>query len=62
MTEPQERPSGASAIFGPTVNAIFAPAKAFETLDARPILGIWPIVWVTVAMILFGVLNLSITQ
>lgn len=57
-----EGPRGAAAVFGPTVNAIFAPGKAFEALDARPILAIWPVIWVTVALGALSFVNLEITK
>lgn len=53
---------GAAAIFGPTLNAIFAPTQAFEALARRPLLACWPIFWVTVAMMLLGAANLDITR
>ena len=53
---------GAAAIFSPTLNAIFAPTKAFEALAQRPLLACWPILWVTVLMMALGAVNLDITR
>ena len=55
-------PRGVAAVFGPTLNAIFAPAKAFDVLAQRPVLAWWPILWVTVLMMMLGALNLDITR
>lgn len=55
-------PTGAAAVFGPTVNAIFAPGRAFEALDARPLLAIWPLVWTAVGMVLLAFWNLELTR
>ncbi len=53
---------GAAAVFSPTLNAIFAPTKAFEALAQRPLLACWPILWVTVLMMALGAVNLDITR
>jgi len=58
----QEGPTGAAAIFGPTINAIFAPQAAFDALLARPVLAVWPIIWVTLSAIVLGVLNTDVTR
>ncbi|NKB88029.1 MAG: hypothetical protein GKS06_07405 [Acidobacteria bacterium] len=55
-------PRGVAAIFGPTVNAIFAPQAAFETIAARPILAIWPVIWVTLSAVIMGLVNADITR
>lgn len=55
-------PTGAAAVFGPTVNAVLAPARAFEALDARPVLAVWPLVWTALGMVLLGIWNLEITR
>lgn len=59
---PQEPPRGAAAIFGPTVNAVFAPEKAFAALDARPLLAVWPMIWTVVGMIGLAVWNLDVSR
>lgn len=55
-------PTGVAAVFGPTANALFAPGRAFEALDARPVLGWWPLLWTAVGMVILGVWNLGITR
>jgi hypothetical protein len=55
-------PHGAAAVFGPTWNAIMAPQAAFEALVARPILAIWPLIWVTLGAVIMGVINSDITR
>lgn len=55
-------PTGLAAVFGPTINAIFAPQKAFEALRARPLLAIWPAVWVMVGAAIAGWMNVDITR
>lgn len=57
-----EAPSGAGAMFGPFLNAIFAPAEAFRALDAKPKLAFWVVLWVAVAGTVMAVINLPITQ
>lgn len=57
-----ETPSGLAAVFGPTVNAVVAPARAFEALDARPMLTLWPLLWTTLGMMLLGIWNLGVTR
>jgi len=58
----EEGPTGAAAIFGPTLNAIFAPQAAFEALLARPVLAIWPAIWVTLSAVALGILNTDVTR
>ena len=53
---------GVTAVIGPTLNAIFAPTKAFEALAQRPVLACWPIIWVTALMMVLGVVNFEITR
>jgi len=55
-------PRGAAAVFGPTINAIFAPQAAFDALVARPVLAVWPVIWVTLSAIVLGVLNTDVTR
>ncbi len=58
----QEGPTGVAAIFGPTINAILAPQDAFDALRARPVLAVWPAIWVTLSAVLLGVLNTDVTR
>jgi len=58
----EEGPTGAAAIFAPTINTIFAPQAAFDALLARPVLAVWPAIWVTVSAIVLGVLNTDVTR
>lgn len=60
--EEQGTPKGAAAIFAPTLNAVVAPAKAFATLDARPVLVIWPMLWTVVGMAGLAIWNMDITR
>ena len=53
---------GLTAVFGPTLNAIFAPTEAFGALAERPLLACWPLLWLTVLMMLLGVVNFEITR
>lgn len=55
-------PTGMAAVFGPTANAILAPGRAYEALDARPLLALWPLLWTTLGMVLLGLWNLEITR
>ncbi len=55
-------PRGTGAIFGPTLNAVIAPEKAFSALDARPVLAIWPMIWTVVGMMGLAFWNLEITR
>ena len=55
-------PRGAAAVFGPTINTIFAPQAAFDALKARPVLAIWPLIWVTLSAVVLGVLNTDVTR
>ncbi len=55
-------PRGAAAIFGPTINAIFAPQAAFDALLARPVLAVWSVIWVTLSAVVLGVLNTDVTR
>jgi hypothetical protein len=55
-------PRGAAAVFGPTVNAVMAPQAAFEALLARPVLAIWPLIWVSLGAVVMGVINSDITR
>jgi hypothetical protein len=57
-----EAPSGFAAIVGPTINVLFAPAKAWQALDAKPKLAIWIFVWVALVSTILGIWNLPITQ
>lgn len=57
-----DRPTGAAAIFGPTINAVFAPQAAFDALLKRPILAAWPVIWVTLGAAVMGVLNTDVTR
>lgn len=57
-----EVPRGAAAVFGPTIDAVLAPARAFATLDARPMLAVWPLLWTVAGMVLLGVWNLGVTR
>lgn len=64
MTDPAETleaPTGLAAVFGPTINAIFAPGRAFDALAARPLLAIWPLIWITLLAVLAGWLNVDLT-
>ena len=58
----EEGPRGAAAIFGPTINAILAPQAAFDALLARPVLAVWPFVWVTLSAVALGVLNTDVMR
>lgn len=55
-------PRGLAAVFGPTVNAIFAPAQAFEALEARPLLALWILLWVIVVMSAVSLLNVDVQR
>ena len=55
-------PSGLPAIFGPTVNAVFAPAAAYDTLDRRPSLAGWVMVWIIVGLMFAGWANMDVTR
>jgi len=56
-----EGPSGMAAFVGPTINAIVAPAKCWQVLDAKPKLAIWIFVWVALVSTILGIWNLPIT-
>ncbi len=58
---PTEGTTGLAAIVGPTINAIVAPAKCWQALDAKPKLAIWIFVWVAVIYTILGIWNLPIT-
>ncbi|HJO05241.1 MAG TPA: YIP1 family protein [Acidobacteriota bacterium] len=58
----EDLPRGAAAIFGPTLNAMFAPTKAFEVIAQRPVLACWPVLWVTALMVMLGAMNFEITR
>ena len=53
---------GMAAVFGPTVNAVFAPGRAFEVLESRPVLSAWILAWVVVGMIGMSFMNLDINR
>jgi hypothetical protein len=57
-----DAPSGFAAIVGPTINAVVAPAKCWQALDAKPKLAIWIFVWVALVSTALGIWNLPITQ
>ena len=57
-----EGPSGMAAFFGPTINAIVAPAQCWKALDAKPKLSIWMFVWVALISTILAVWNLPITK
>lgn len=60
--EPDDGPRGIAAVFGPTINGIIAPEKAFAALHARPVLTVWPLLWTVVGMIGLAVWNLEVTR
>lgn len=54
---------GAGArIFGPTINAIFAPSKAFDVLDKRPLACLWILLWVTGLLVGLAFVNLDVSK
>ena len=57
-----EGPSGIGAFLGPTINAVVAPAKCWEALDAKPKLAIWIYVWVALVSTALAIWNLPITR
>ncbi len=57
-----EGPGGMAAFVGPTINAIVAPAKCWEALDAKPKLSIWMFVWVALISTGLAIWNLPITR
>lgn len=61
VQEPQGS-RGAAAVFGPTLNAVFAPSRAFEALESRPRLSAWILVWVVVGLVGLSFMNLDINR
>lgn len=62
---PVQEPAGTrgiAAVFGPTVNAVFAPGRAFEVLESRPVLSAGILLWVVVGMIGLSFMNLDINR
>ena len=57
-----EGPRGAAAMFGPTLNAIIAPGKAYDALAQRPFLSLWILLWVTVSTTLLTFMNLDMQR
>jgi hypothetical protein len=55
-------PRGLAAVFGPAVNAIVAPGKAYDALAQRPLLSLWIVLWVTVAMTALTFANLDVQR
>ncbi|MFQ5743688.1 MAG: hypothetical protein ACE5HV_08890 [Acidobacteriota bacterium] len=56
------RVRGLGAIFGPTINALLAPSRCWQVLEARPVLSIWIVAWVSVVSTVLAFVNLPITK
>lgn len=57
-----DQPGMARKLFGPTLDAVVAPGRAFELLDERPKLAVWPLVWILAGMGLLGMWTLETTR
>lgn len=53
---------GVGAIFGPTISAIVAPARCWKSLEKRPVVAVWILVWVAAISLVLGHVNRPITQ
>ena len=53
---------GMNAVFGPTLNAIFAPSQSFATLKEKPLQALWVVLWVMVLTAVASVLSLDVTR
>lgn len=49
-------------VFGPTVDAVIAPGRAFDSLEDRPRRALWPLVWVLAGMVFLGLWTLDTTR
>ena len=61
VDEPEEL-RGVAAIFGPFVNALFAPGRAFDALQQRPMLALWILLWTMVSILLLSTQTVDITR
>lgn len=61
-TEASPGPHGLAAVFGPTIHAVIAPSKAFDALSRRPLLSLWIVLWVLLAMLAMTFSNLDVQR
>jgi hypothetical protein len=55
-------PTGLAAVFGPSINAVIAPSKAYDALERRPLLSLWILLWVLIAMVTLTLTNLDVQR
>lgn len=57
----EARPGGLSAGLTTPINALVSPARCWEVLDARPLLSLWNLLWVSLLVTVLGIVNLPLT-